>query len=319
VRVLVTGASGFIGRALLNHSKHRPGLTLVGASRRPVSDFLPGVDHVRIEDVSGRTDWNSVLAGVDAVVHTAARVHVMRDRAENPLADYRRVNVEGTLALARQAVEAGVKRMIFLSSVKVNGESTQPDRPFTADDSPGPRDPYGISKMEAERGLMDLATRSDLEVVIIRPVLAHGPGVGANFLSLMRLIRTGLPLPFGGVRNRRSILALENLLDLVFTTLVHEAAANQIFLASDGEDLSTPALIRGIAQAMGCRARLIPVPGSVLRSGGKLLGRSSIVDRLCGWLQVDIEKTRRVLGWAPPLRVSQGLQRTVAHFLMNRK
>ena len=270
-----------------------------------------------IEDVSGRTDWNSVLAGVDVVVHTAARVHATRDRAENPLADYRRVNVEGTLALARQAVEAGVKRMIFLSSVKVNGESTQPDRPFTADDSPGPQDPYAISKMEAERGLMNLATHSGLEVVIIRPVLVYGPGVGANFLSLMRLIRTGLPLPLGGIRNRRSLLALENLLDLIFTTLVHEAAVNQVFLVSDGEDLSTPALIRCIAEAMGRRARLIPVPGWVLRAGGKLLGRPSMADRLCGWLQVDIEKTRRVLGWAPPLRVSQGIQRTVAHFLMN--
>ena len=233
MRVLVTSASGFIGRALLGGLSRDPTLTIVGASRG--SDGLGDrAERVLIGDISGHTDWSSALSGVTSVVHRGARVHVTDDKGADTLALYRRVNVQGTLALARQAARAGVKRLVFLSSIKVNGESTSPCRPFTTNDDPAPQDSYGVSKLEAERGLRALAEKTGLEVVIIRPVLVYGPGVGANFLALMKLIRTGMLLPLGAIDNQRSFLALENLVDFVFASLRHPAAGNKTFLVSDG-------------------------------------------------------------------------------------
>lgn len=275
-------------------------------------------DIVSVGELAKDTDWNVALRGVNAVVHTAARVHMMEDPAIQPLAEFRRINVESTLNLARQAVAAGVQRFVFLSSIKVNGESTPLDRPFNADDTPNPSDAYALSKYEAEQGLRECAKEAGLEVVIIRPVLVYGPGVKANFLSMMRWLDRGVPLPFGAIRNARSLVALENLVDLVEVCIRHSAAPNEVFLVSDGEDLSTPELLRRTGAAMGRSPRLMPVPESVLRSAATIIGKSHVGERLCSSLRVDIEKTRGLLGWAPPVSVDQALKKTARYFLDER-
>jgi nucleoside-diphosphate-sugar epimerase len=235
-------------------------------------------------------------------------------------AAYRQINVKGTLNLARQAAAAGVRRFVFLSSIKVNGECTPPDRPFTADQTPAPSDPYGISKMEAERGLRALALESGLEVGIVRPCLIYGPGVKANFLTLMRYLARGWPLPFGQVtRNRRSFVALDNLVDLLARCIDHPGAANRTFLVSDGEDLSTADLLERLGAALGCPARLFSVPPGWLEAAAALLGRAGEVRRLCQSLQVDMQQTREALGWTPPLTVDEGLQRAATHWRDTRR
>jgi nucleoside-diphosphate-sugar epimerase len=239
----------------------------------------------------------------------------MHDESSDPLAEFRKVNVEGTLNLARQAAEAGVRRFIFISSIKVNGEGTPLGSPYRADAQPQPADSYGISKMEAEQGLRALAAETGMEVVIIRPTLVYGPGVKANFLSMMRWLHKGVPLPFGAIHNQRSLVALDNLVDLIVTCIDHPAAANQTFLVSDGEDLSTTELLRRMATALGKPARLLPVPSWLLEAGASILGKKALSQRLCGSLQVDISKTRELLGWTPPLSVDAALRKTAAHFL----
>jgi len=238
----------------------------------------------------------------------------MHDPAADPLAEFRRVNVALTLNLARQAASLGVRRFVFVSSVKVNGESTPVGQPFTPDDQPRPQDPYGVSKFEAEQALMRLAGVSGMEVVILRPVLVYGPGVKANFQAMMHWLRKGVPLPLGALDNRRSLLALDNLVDCIITCLHHPAAANQTFLVSDGEDLTVPTLLRRTAAAFDQRARLVPVPLFVLRAGGRVLGREGIVQRLCDSLQVDITKTRRLLGWEPPVSIDAALKATAQQY-----
>ena len=240
----------------------------------------------------------------------------MTEQATDPLLEFRHINVDGTLNLARQAAEAGTRRFVFLSSIKVNGERTNPGRPFTADQQPEPGDPYGVSKMEAEIALRELAKKTGMEVVIIRPPLVYGPGVKANFLEMMRWLSRGVPLPLGAVtQNKRSLVALGNLVDLVETCIEHPAAANQTFLVSDGEILSTADLLQRLGIALGCPARLIPVPVGLLKLGAALLGRSAVAQRLCGSLEVDIGKTRELLGWSPPLSVDEGLRRTAEYWL----
>ena len=314
-RVLVTGASGFVGRCLTAN------LTAAGrdvrAALRP-SALLPasaGVESVVVGNLDETTDWKAALNDVDSVVHLAARVHVMQDKAVDPLAEFRRVNVQGTLQLARQAVDAGVRRFVFISSIKVNGEGTLKGCRYTAGDVPAPMDAYGISKLEAEQGLLTLAASTGLEVVIIRPVLVYGPGVRANFLKMMRWLERGLPLPLGAIDNRRSLVSLDNLVSLILICLEHPNAVNQVFLVSDGEDISTTALMRRSALALGKSARLVPVPESVLTVIAGLLGKRDVAQRLCGYLQVDIAKTRRVLGWTPPLSVDAGLALVAQDFL----
>jgi UDP-glucose 4-epimerase len=238
----------------------------------------------------------------------------MNDAEADPLAAFRKVNVEGTLNLARQAAAAGVRRFIFISSIKVNGEGTAPGMVYTAEDVPAPADPYGVSKMEAEQGLRELAAESAMDVVIIRPVLVYGPGVKANFLNMMLWLDKGIPLPFGAIDNSRSLVALDNLVDLILTCIEHPEAANQTFLVSDGEDLSTTALLNKMANALNKPARLIPVPSWILQSGAALLGRKGLSQRLCGSLRVDITKTRNLLGWTPPLSVDEALAITAKHF-----
>jgi nucleoside-diphosphate-sugar epimerase len=310
--LLVTGATGFLGTALVKRLAVTDGFEVRASVRREVGMLPAGVSRSLVRDVSPDTDWRHALDDVDGVVHLAARVHAMTDGSADPLAEYRRVNVAGTLALARQAAAAGVRRFTFISSIKVNGESTRPGQAFRETDAPAPVDPYGVSKAEAEVALTDIASSTGMEVVVIRPPLVYGPGVKANFLTMSRWLARGIPLPLGAVReNRRSLVGLDNLVDLILRCLHHPAAANQVFLAGDGEDLSTTDLLCRTAAALGVRARLIPVPVPLLVAGAGLLGMKDAVQRLCGSLQVDISKARRVLGWRPLLTVDEGLQRAL--------
>ncbi len=326
MNVLVTGAAGFVGKALVERLSSRAVPTVAAVRRSPPrpknghgpGGELAGARVLTVGDVGPQTDWRKALAGVKCVVHLAARVHVMRDGAADPLAEFRRVNVDGTLALARQAADAGVRRFAFVSSVKVNGEGTAPGRPFTADDEPAPVDAYGISKLEAEKGLWALAADTGMEMVIIRPVLVYGPGVKANFHSMMSWLSTGIPLPLGAIRNTRSLVALDNLTDLIVTCLDHPAAAGRVFLVSDGEDLSTTELLRRMGVALGKPARLLPVSAAWLDGAARLLGKGDVTRRLCGSLQVNIEKTRSMLGWTPPVTVDDALRKTARHFLAQR-
>jgi nucleoside-diphosphate-sugar epimerase len=313
--ILLTGSTGFVGQALLARLAAQPALDLVVVSRRPNSSLPAGVAHAQVADIAADTAWQPVLQGVQVIIHAAARVHVMNDKVADPLAEFRKVNVDGTLNLARQAVGAGVKRFIFISSIKVNGESTAPGKPYSAESQPAPVDPYGISKLEAEQALRELAAETGMEVVIIRPPLVYGPDVKANFLSMMRWLSKGIPLPLGTIQNRRSLVALDNLVDLIATCVEHPAAANQTFMVSDGEDLSTRQLLRRMGGALGRQARLVPIPAWLLEAGASLLGKRALAQRLCGSLQVDISKTRELLNWSPPLGVDEALRRAAEHFL----
>jgi UDP-glucose 4-epimerase len=280
--------------------------------RHAPAAFDPLAPAVQVGDLDAQTDWSAALAGVNAVVHTAARVHVMQEVAADPLAEFRRVNVQGTLNLARQAAQAGVRRLVFISSVKVNGEATLAGHPFTAQDMPAPLDAYGISKHEAEEGLRNIALSAAMDVAIIRPPLVYGPGVKANFAALMRAVQRGWPLPLGSIHNQRSLVGLDNLIDLIAVCLVHPNAANQTFVVSDGHDLSTAELVQNLARAAGVSARLWPVPVWMLRAGAALLGRSAAVQRLCGNLQVDISRTQTLLDWTPPVPAETGFRRAFA-------
>lgn len=297
MRVVLTGASGFIGKAL-HSTLQQSGYSVVAAPRLPcpaeqMKQFASGLP-------------------LNAVIHLAARVHVMHDTAADPLTAFREVNLDSTLQLAAQAAAAGVKRFVFISSVKVNGEATAVDHPFTERDAAAPQDPYAISKWEAEQGLRQIAASTGMEVVIIRPPLVYGPGVKANFAALMRAVQRGWPLPLGAVHNLRSLVGLDNLVDFIIACVSHPAAANQTFLVSDGADISTPDLVRAMARAAGRPARLLPVPVSVLASLASLLGKRAAVDRLCSNLQLDISKARHVLQWTPPITPDEGLRRAFA-------
>lgn len=307
--MLVTGANGFVGRAL-SVEAILPRFAVQGATRTPC-DLPKGVEGVVVSSIDGRTDWCTALTGCSVVVHLAARVHVMQETTADPLTDFRRVNVQGTLNLARQAAASGVRRFVFISSVKVNGEATQPGTAFKPDDAPAPMDAYGVSKMEAEQGLRELAAQTGMEVVIIRPPLVYGPGVKANFAALMRAVQRGWPLPLGAIHNQRSLIALDNLVDFIITCVTHPKAANQTFLISDGQDLSTTELVRRMAQAAEVPARLLPVPVWVLEWAGRLVGKGDAIQRLCGNLQIDSSKARDLLGWEPKVSVQEGLRRVM--------
>lgn len=305
MKILVSGASGFVGRALCMHLKAHDHAVL--SAVRNASGI---VDEVIVGNIDGATDWQPALSGCDAVVHLAARVHVMDDTAQNPLALYRATNTEATLNLARQAAAAGVKRFVFISSIKVNGEGR--DAPYRETDVPAPEDAYAISKWEAEQGLQQIAADTGLEVVILRPPLVYGPGVKANFLRLLQTVKRGWPLPLGAIRNRRSLLFLGNFVDAIRLCVEHPAAAGQTFLLDDGQVVSTPDLIRAVAHAMGRPPRLLVVPVALLRLAGTLLGKRAAVDRLTGSLHVDSSAIRSRLGWVPPFSMEAGLAQTVA-------
>lgn len=309
MRILVTGSSGFIGTALMSALAANTRLHVRVAARRAGLVLPAGIELARIEAIGPDTRWNEALAGIEVVIHLAARAHVLDEALPDALAEYRRVNTAGTLALARQAAATGVRRFIFLSTVKVNGESTLPGHPFTVADTPAPVDPYAISKREAEDGLRAIAAGTGMEAVIIRPPLVYGPGVKGNFARLIAAIGQGRWLPLGAIDNRRSLVSVDNLVDLLLKCINHTAAADQTLLVSDGEDLSTPALIRCLSTAMGRPAHLLPMPVTLLKAGAVLTGRRAMMTRLIDSLQVDISATRRLLDWMPPLSIDEGMRR----------
>lgn len=307
MRIAVTGATGFVGRCLLEKLLHSK-CQITAITRRRSDELDERIITKAINSFEKITNWPALLSGQEVVIHCAARVHIMNDRTNSPLAEFRKVNVDGTLNLARGSAVAGVKRFVFISSIKVNGETTH-EGCFAANDEPAPEDAYGLSKLEAERGLMQLAAETGMEVVIIRPPLVYGPGVKGNFASMIKLLERSLPLPLGAVHNKRSLVGIDNLVDLIIRCTDHPAAANQVFLAGDGEDLSTAELLRSVGEAMGKPAWLIPVPAGLLQLGATLLGKKAMAQRLLGSLQVDISKTCELLEWKPPYTVQEGLRR----------
>lgn len=322
-RILVTGASGFVGSRLIAHHQHQgrsKAMQFRAVTRKPLVTESAGLEVCRIDNIDSNTDWSDALADVDAVVHLAARVHVMNDHAADPLQEYRKANVTSTLHLAQQAAKAGVKRFIFLSSIKVNGEKTKSGQPFTEESPPHPEDPYGISKLEAEEGIRAISEQTGMEFVIIRPPLIYGPGVKANYLKLMQLVQKRFPLPLAGISNKRSMLALDNLIGFILLAAKHPQAANQLFLLSDGQSLSTAQLIREMAQAMGlASARLFSIPVPVLQMIAKCLGQSSAIERLTDSLEIDSQKASQLLQWNPPLSIQAGIQLTVDDFLLHQQ
>lgn len=311
--VLVTGANGFVGRSLCADLR-RNGYLVTGAVRSASASS----NEVQSPTLAADSDWSTLLAGKDLVVHTAARVHVMNEIANDPLTAFRAVNVAGTLALAQQAAAAGVKRFVFISSIKVNGEMTLPGQPFTEIVAMPPTDPYGLSKYEAEVGLLALSEKSGMDVVIIRPPLIYGEGVKGNFATMLEMLAKGYPLPLGAIHNKRSLVSLENLIDLITTCITHPAAANEVFLVSDDNDLSTSELLNILASAIGKTTHFWPVPECILRLGASLLGKKAISQRLFDSLQVDITKAKRMLNWVPPVSVDDGLKYCVENFQRNK-
>ena len=304
---LLTGATGFVGARLMARLQ-KEAFDTVGTYR----EGAQVMDCVLAPPLESDRSWADLLSGIEAVIHTAARVHVMKDRSSDPLEAFRIVNVDGTLRLARQAAAAGIRRFVFISSVKVNGEATLQGRPFTARDGPAPEDAYGISKAEAEAGLKAISAETGMEFVIIRPPLVYGPGVKGNFAAMTRAVKRGLPLPFGAVTdNRRSLVGLDNLVDLIVTCIDHPAAANQTFMVSDGEDLSTADLLSRLGVAMDKPARLLNIPPALLNAAAAMIGKRAVAQRLLGNLQVDISHTCSTLGWKPPISVDEGLRRAV--------
>lgn len=310
--IAVTGATGVIGsnvvQTLVSDLRARAitrNGNIVSSQALSNSTIWP-VGHI-----NSSTDWLAALTGVDCVIHCAARAHIMNEAGADPLAVYREVNTDGTRRLAEQSAVAGVKRLVFVSSIGVDGIHTNLRGPFSLSDRPSPVEDFAISKWEAEQALWDVSARTGLEVVVVRPPLVYGPGVKGNLARLLKLVRSGVPLPLGAVQNQRSLIGLDNLVDLLIRCVDHPEAAGQTFLVSDGEDLSTPDLLRHMAAAMSRSARLFPVPVSQLHLAGSALGKRAEIDRLVGSLQIDSSHTRQVLGWTPPVSVQEGIRRMV--------
>lgn len=310
MKLMITGATGFVGNALLNKLL-REQYELVAVTRAVSRTLKKSTVRTVARELTAEQHWGDILQGVDVVVHLAARVHLMKDNAVDPLSECREVNTHATLNLAKQAADAGVKRFIFMSTIKVNGETSPPNAAFKESDISAPVDPYAISKWEAEQGLQRLAQQTGMEVVVIRPPLVYGPGVKGNFASLMRWISRGWPLPFGAVENKRSILALENLIDFIETCLTHPAAGNELFLVADREALTSAELAEKIATAHGRQVRLWPAPTSVMTFLAGLSGKGSVVQRLFGSLCIDASKAEKLLGWVPKVTIEQQLHKIV--------
>jgi UDP-glucose 4-epimerase len=302
LRILLTGATGFVGKVL---QRKLNGHTLILTSR---SDVLDSSSHFVKKIISSTEDFSDCLVDVDVVIHTAARVHQMNDLSQDPLAEFMETNCFGTLNLARQAANAGVKRFIFLSSIKVNGERSGLGDRFRFDDPRQVTEPYGLSKSEAELGLLKIARDTQLEITIVRPPLVYGPGVKANFEALLKLASKNLPLPLGSIDNRRSFVAIDNLVDLIVTCIDHPKAVNQVFLVSDDQDVSTSQLLTIMVEAFGKKARLIKVNPYLLQFLARLIGKASIIDRLCDDLRIDIEHTKAMLGWSPVVSIVDGVK-----------
>jgi len=322
-RVLVTGATGFVGRALVCNLIEQH--FFVSALVRRENSLLPDeATKIRVADLTDLRDWQSILKNIEVVIHVAGRAHIMHDDVADPLAEFRKVNTAATLELARQAAEAGVKRFVFISSIKVNGELTYPHPSplpegegvtgcFSEDDLFVPTDPYGLSKYEAEQGLLALAKETGMEVVIIRPTLVYGSGVKGNFSSLLKWMKKGIPLPFGAIHNQRSLVALDNLVSFIIHCIAHPKAANEVFLISDGEDVSTTELLRKVARAFDKNPLLLPIPVSLMTLAAKLIGKGDVANRLFGSLQVDSSKARDLLGWKPVITMDEQLKKTAGH------
>ena len=313
MRILVTGATGFVGNALVPELV-KAGHRVCAAVWSDLGGRLPdGVEAIEIGDIGPETNWEAALGGIEGIIHLAARAHVMNETSSDPLETYRRINVDGTRRLAEAAGKAGVRRLVFLSSIKVNGERTK-GCPFNEGFVPMPEDAYGTTKWEAEQALANEANRFGMETVILRSPLVYGPGVKGNFLRLLGICEKGLPLPLSAIRNARSFIYLENLASALRLSLDHEAAVGEVFLVADGEGISTPDLIRRIAEALGKPARLFPVPESLLRAAAGVLGKSGMTDRLIESLAIDDRKIRQILAWQPPFSMVEGLRETVAWY-----
>lgn len=319
MKIAVTGSSGFIGRSLCPALLNR-GYAVRSAVRslQSVSRDLDNTEKVAVGDISSDTDWQDTLRGIDVVIHLAALVHVMKAASEDRFAEYRQINTDGTARLALMAAEAGVKRFVFLSSIKVNGEATEV-LGFSESDTPNPKDNYAISKWEAEQTLHKVAKDTGMEIVILRPPLVYGPHVRANFLRLLDMVNKNIPLPLSSINNKRSMIYIGNLIDVIVRCIKNPNAANQIFLLSDGHDVSTPDLIRMIAEAMGKKARLFPCPVSFLKMIGKITGKTAEVERLVSSLRIDNTKIRRELNWTPPFTMEHGIRMTANWFVLNEK
>jgi nucleoside-diphosphate-sugar epimerase len=311
MKILVTGANGFLGKVLCKELRRHSYAVI--AAYRSMQQHVDQIEHLVVGSIDKNTDWSVALQAVDVVVHLAARVHAMKETSEDSYEEFRKINVDGTLHLAMQAAKAGVKRFIFMSSIKVNGEFTEIGKPFLEEHPASPKDSYGLSKYEAEQGLFMIAQQTGMEVVVIRPPLVYGAGVKANFASMMRAVKRELPLPLGAIYNKRSFVYVDNLVSLILRCIVHPAAANQVFLVSDNHDLSTTELLQACAVALGVKPRLLSVPQGLIEIGARLLGKRSVAQRLCGHLQVDISKARRLLDWTPPVSVIDGLKVTAIH------
>ncbi|MCY9826408.1 UDP-glucose 4-epimerase family protein [Vibrio chagasii] len=311
MNILVTGSTGFVGSRIVELARERD-WTVIPVVRKQIE---PITNSLVIPSIDASADWSGAFEGVDCVVHCAARVHQMNESEQDALTAYREINTLGTLNLAKQAAEAGVKRFVFVSSIKVNGELSEPNLPFEPNLNNIPQDPYGLSKYEAEVELAKLSKETGLEVVIIRPPLVYGPGVKANFLSMMRLINKGIPLPFGAIKNQRSLVYLDNLSNLILTCCEHPSAPGYTFLASDDQDVSTTQLMQTIAHAMGKSPRLVPIPMSWIQAGSSVLNKQHIAQRICGNLQVEIGLTKEILGWIPPVTFEEGINKTVEAYL----
>jgi len=317
-RIFITGANGFVGNALA-HQLGSQGYRVTRFIHRPKSQSAnePG-ENVVIGDLEELIDWGQILESLDIVIHLAARVHIMKDTLIAPFSEFQKINTDATLNLARSAAQSGIKRFIYLSSIKVNGEQTTPGKPFSEVDPPAPEDAYAISKLEAEHGLHEIAQKHNLEVVIIRPPLIYGPGVKANFLSMMEWLNMGIPLPLGAIDNKRSLLGLDNLLNFIVTCIEHPAAANEVFMIADGEDLSTTELLRRVGNALGKSVRLFSIPQKFSEIGLQIMGKRSLRQRLFGTLQINITKANELLGWNPPYSIEEGLRKVAQDFIRSK-
>ncbi|MFM5164195.1 UDP-glucose 4-epimerase family protein [Aeromonas rivipollensis] len=305
--ILLTGATGFVGNAVFTQLMQQ-GFSVRTYGRRAPVKSIAHTRHVT-GDIGGVENYAAALQDIDVVIHCAAQAHMMNSSANNCAGMYNDTNVDGSINLARQAIAAGVSRFIFISSVKVNGESTTNTQAFNHASLPAPEDDYGRSKQSAEDGLRILVANSGMELVVIRPPLVYGPGVKGNFCSLLAVAKKNLPLPLGAINNQRSMVALDNLVDLIITCIAHPHAANQIFLVSDDQDISTTQLLERMTRAAGKSPRLLPLPMSWLRLVGRLTGKQALIERLCGNLQIDISHTKATLGWQPPISVEEGIKR----------
>jgi nucleoside-diphosphate-sugar epimerase len=317
-KILITGATGFVGRALFENLKSKKKYLTHLTTRTNQKELFEGGKTFNIGEIDSNTNWKDALDGVSCVVHCAARAHIMEKKQTDSLNVYRRINVDGTRNLAKQAALRGIKRFIFLSSIKVNGEETIASESFKYDDIPQPKDAYGISKLEAEQALLEISKQTGLEVVIIRPPLVYGEGVKGNFLRLLDIVYKQIPLPFAKINNLRSFIALDNLIDLIICCIEHPKAAGKTFLASDGQDLSTTDLIRKLSKFMNKSPRLFQVPQLIIQLIGRLVGKSSEIKRLFGSLRVDNSYTREILEWSPVLSLDESLEKTVRWYLKNR-